>query len=344
MLYFIDCLPIVAAQFLISLRFKNFLVPVGVGFLAWVGALASLPWKFGYLIPYTYCMLNYVKDHPGGKAVIPSVDNSFVRDWLFCSLHWIGFLALRDEDREGIEWSPLWSHRSGEHMFPIGDDNEHSGLAFVTIGLIALNGLAFLLEISQPSDAHVQAFITAWGVVPREYSAGVDLPPRIPYPLWTTLLTSMFLHGGWGHLGGNMLFLWIFGDNIEHRIGHLRFIVFYLACGLAAGLAHIVFNSSSVIPTVGASGAISGILGGYLLLFPRNRVYVITWGGVATVPAIFMLGLWIVTQFINGVGEIARTDETGGVAYMAHIGGFVAGMVLAPLLAAGRASPQPRRS
>ena len=113
---------------------------------------------------------------------------------------------------------------------------------------------------------------------------------------------------------------------------------------MAAGLAHIVFNSSSVIPTVGASGAISGILGGYLLLFPRNRVYVITWGGVATVPAIFMLGLWIVTQFINGAGEVARTDETGGVAYMAHIGGFVAGMVLAPLLAAGRASPQPRRS
>ena len=228
-------------------------------------------------------------------------------------------------------------------MFPIGDDNEHSGLAFVTISLIALNGLSFLLEINQPSDAHVQAFITAWGVVPREYSAGVDLPPKIPYPLWTTLLTSMFLHGGWGHLGGNMLFLWIFGDNIEHRIGHLRFVVFYLACGLAAGLAHIVFNSSSVIPTVGASGAISGILGGYLLLFPRNRVYVITWGGVATVPAIFMLGLWIVTQFINGFGEVARTDETGGVAYMAHIGGFVAGMVLAPLLAAGRASPQPRR-
>ena len=169
------------------------------------------------------------------------------------------------------------------------------------------------------------------------------MPPKIPYPLWTTLLTSMFLHGGWGHLGGNMLFLWIFGDNIEHRIGHLRFIVFYLACGVAAGLAHIVFNSSSAIPTVGASGAISGILGGYLLLFPRNRVYVITLGGVATVPAIFMLGLWIVTQFINGAGEVARTDETGGVAYMAHIGGFVAGMVLAPLLAAGRASPQPRR-
>jgi membrane associated rhomboid family serine protease len=140
-----------------------------------------------------------------------------------------------------------------------------------------------------------------------------------------------------------MLFLWIFGDNIEHRIGHLRFVAFYLVCGIAAGLAHIFFNSTSAIPTVGASGAISGVLGGYLLMFPKNRVYVLTWGGVATVPAVFMLGLWIVTQFLNGVGEIASTPETGGVAYVAHIGGFIAGLVLAPVLAAGRAAPQRRR-
>ena len=222
-------------------------------------------------------------------------------------------------------------------MFPIGDDNEdQSGIAFVSMGLLALNVLAFLFEINRPSERALQAFITAWGVVPAEYTAGVDLPPTIPYPLWTTLLTSMFLHGGWGHLGGNMLFLWIFGDNLEHRIGHLRFLLFYVVCGVAAGLAHIMFNSDSPIPTVGASGAISGVLGGYLLMFPRNRVYVLTWGGVATVPALFMLGLWILMQFINGVGEIARTPETGGVAYIAHIGGFVAGMVLAPLMAAGR--------
>lgn len=228
-------------------------------------------------------------------------------------------------------------------MFPIGDENEQdTGPAFVTIALIALNVLAFFLEINRPTEA-VQAFITAWGVVPREYSAGVDLPPVIPYPLWTTLFTSMFLHGGWGHLGGNMLFLWIFGDNLEHRIGHFRFTAFYLVCGIAAGLAHIVFNSDSNIPTVGASGAISGVLGGYLLMFPRNRVYVLTYGGVATVPAIFMLGLWILMQFVNGVGEIARTPETGGVAYLAHIGGFVAGMVLAPVLAVGRPARLPRR-
>lgn len=221
-------------------------------------------------------------------------------------------------------------------MFPIGDENDHSGIAFVSIGLIVLNVLVWLLQMSQPSEAALQSFVEAWGVVPREYAAGRDLPPAIPSPYWTTLLTSMFLHGGWGHLGGNMLFLWIFGDNIEHRIGHLRFTVFYLVCGIAAGLAHIVFNSGSMIPTVGASGAISGVLGGYLLLFPRNRVYVMTWGGVAAVPAVLMLGLWILLQFVNGVGTVAETPETGGVAYLAHIGGFAAGMILAPLFTVGR--------
>ena len=222
-------------------------------------------------------------------------------------------------------------------MFPIGDENERgSGVAFVTMGLIALNVLAFLFEINQPSEAALQSFIEAWGVVPREYSIGRDLAPSIPAPFWTTLLTSMFLHGGWGHLGGNMLFLWIFGDNLEHRLGHLRFAMFYLICGVAAGLAHILANSNSPIPTVGASGAISGVLGGYLLMFPRNRVYVMTWGGVAAVPAMLMLGLWILLQFINGVGSVADTPETGGVAYLAHIGGFIAGLVLAPVFAGGR--------
>jgi membrane associated rhomboid family serine protease len=142
-----------------------------------------------------------------------------------------------------------------------------------------------------------------------------------------------------------MLFLWVFGDNVEHRIGHLRFLVFYLATGVAAGLAHIFFNASSIVPTVGASGAISGVLGGYLLMFPRNRVYVLTWGGVAAVPAVFMLGLWILMQFIN-VGAVATTTESagGGVAYLAHIGGFIAGMILAPLLGLGqRVAPDIRR-
>lgn len=228
-------------------------------------------------------------------------------------------------------------------MFPIGDENDHAGVAFVSIGLIVVNVLAFLLEINQPSPAALQSFIEAWGVVPQEYSAGRDLAPQIPYPYWSTLLTSMFLHGGWGHLGGNMLFLWIFGDNIEHRIGHVRFILFYLICGIAAGLAHIFFNANSVIPTVGASGAISGVLGGYLISFPRNRVYVMTWGGVAAVPAVFMLGLWILLQFVNGFGSVAQTPETGGVAYLAHIGGFVAGMILAPVFTPRQAATGFRR-
>ena len=222
-------------------------------------------------------------------------------------------------------------------MLPIGDENDHAGIAWITIALVVLNGLAFLLEINRPERA-IQAFIFAWGVVPAEYMARADLPPEIPYPFWTTLLTSMFLHGGWGHLGGNMLFLWIFGDNIEHRLGHVRFVLFYLVCGLAASAAHIAFNSTSAVPAVGASGAISGVLGGYLLMFPRNRVYVLTWGGVMAVPAVLMLGLWIFMQFINGVGRIAATDATGGVAYMAHIGGFVAGLVLAPLFGMNRAT------
>ena len=232
-------------------------------------------------------------------------------------------------------------------MLPIGDENiKGQGPAFVTISFIALNILAFFLEINQPNEAALQSFVEAWGVVPREYTVGADLPPAIPYPVWSTLFTSMFLHGGWGHLFGNMLFLWVFGDNVEHRIGHLRFFVFYLATGIAAALAHIFFNPNSMMPTVGASGAISGVLGGYLLMFPRNRVYVLTWGGVATVPAVFMLGLWILMQFINGFGSIATTPETGeeagGVAYLAHIGGFIAGLILAPLLGLGQGERRAR--
>jgi membrane associated rhomboid family serine protease len=222
-------------------------------------------------------------------------------------------------------------------MLPIGDDRYQGGPApLVTFGLIALNVLAFFLEINQPSPDALQSFIQAWGVVPREYSTGRDLAPYIPLPFWSTLLTTMFLHGGWMHLGGNMLYLWIFGDNIEKLVGHARFLFFYLACGVAASVAHILFNSGSSVPAVGASGAISGVLGGYLLLFPRNRVRVLTRGGVAAVPASLMLGLWILIQFVNGLGSFANTPETGGVAYMAHIGGFVAGLLLVKFVAFGR--------
>ena len=223
-------------------------------------------------------------------------------------------------------------------MFPVGDDRVAGGPpALATYALIALNVLAFLVELSQPSEAALQSFIQAWGVVPREYAAAQDLPPAIPLPFWTTLLTSMFLHGGWMHLGGNMLYLWIFGDNLEKVMGWGRFLAFYLICGLAASFAHIAFGSGSTIPAVGASGAISGVLGGYILLFPQNRIRVLTRGGIAQVPAMVVLGLWIVIQFVNGLGQIATTSETGGgVAYMAHIGGFVAGLILVKLMATRR--------
>jgi membrane associated rhomboid family serine protease len=222
-------------------------------------------------------------------------------------------------------------------MFPIGDERVQGGPpVMVTFGLIALNVLAFLVELAQPSEGALQSFIQAWGVVPREYSLVQDLPPTIPLPFWSTLLTSMFLHGGWMHLGGNMLYLWIFGDNLEKVMGAVRFLIFYLVCGLAASSAHIIFGLGSTIPAVGASGAISGVLGGYLVLFPRNRIRVLTRGGIASVPAIAVLGFWILIQLFNGIGSMAATTETGGVAYMAHIGGFVAGLVLVKLMASPR--------
>jgi membrane associated rhomboid family serine protease len=222
-------------------------------------------------------------------------------------------------------------------MFPIGDDRQAGGSApLIVIGLIVLNVLAFLLELAQPSQGALQSFIQAWGVVPHEYVVRHDLPPTIPLPFWSTLFTSMFLHAGWMHLGGNMLYLWIFGDNLERVMGNARFIVFYLICGIAAGLAQIVASGASNIPSLGASGAISGVLGGYLVLFPRNRVRVLTRGGITSVPAVVVLGLWIVIQLISGVGSIANTTESGGVAYMAHIGGFVAGLLLVKPMTMGR--------
>ena len=223
-------------------------------------------------------------------------------------------------------------------MIPIGDDNLTGGPPpLVNWALIALNVAAFFLELSQPSERALQSFITAWGVVPREYSSGHDIAPLIPLPFWSTLITSMFLHGGWMHLGGNMLYLWIFGDNLNKVMGQVRYFLFYMVCGLAAGLAHIAFNSGSGVPSVGASGAISGVLGGYMVLFPRNRVRVMMRGGITAVPAYVMLGLWILIQIVSGAMD--QGGEGGGVAFMAHIGGFAAGLVLVKLFAAGRARP-----
>jgi membrane associated rhomboid family serine protease len=208
-------------------------------------------------------------------------------------------------------------------MFPVGDDNsQRRSFPSVTTTLIALNVLVFLLELSQGEQ-----FIVDWAFIPARFSQepGADA---------VTLFSAMFMHGGWMHLIGNMLFLWVFGDNVEDRIGHGKFLAFYLLAGLAATFAQYTFNPASGIPNVGASGAIAGVLGAYLLMFPQARVNVLIGPRVVEMPAFIVLGLWIVFQLISGVGTIAYTDEsadTGGIAYMAHIGGFVAGLAMALL-------------
>ena len=208
-------------------------------------------------------------------------------------------------------------------MFPIGDDDTaRRTTPIVTYALIALNVLFFFVELSGGDP-----FIEHWSVVPRRLLAnpGSDFP---------TIFTSMFMHAGWLHLGGNMLYLWIFGDNVEDRFGHLKFLIFYLLCGIAATAAQLAFTTGSNVPNLGASGAIAGVLGAYILLFPREQVKVLMGRGVIPMPALVVIGLWIVLQFVSGVGSITASVESGGVAYMAHIGGFLAGVVLTFLLRA----------
>jgi rhomboid family protein len=202
-------------------------------------------------------------------------------------------------------------------MFPIGDDDSaERSVPIVTYALIALNVLFFFVELSGG-----EPFIERWSVVPRRLTQN-------PGADFITVFTSMFMHGGWLHLGGNMLYLWIFGDNVEDRFGHAKFALFYLLCGIAATVAQVVFSAGSTVPNLGASGAIAGVLAAYIILFPRGQVKVLMGRGVVPMPALVVIGLWIVLQFINGVGSITQSAETGGVAYMAHIGGFVAGLVL----------------
>jgi membrane associated rhomboid family serine protease len=209
-------------------------------------------------------------------------------------------------------------------MFPLGDDNEgRRSLPVVTFGLIALNVIIFLVELNGGD-----AFIRQWAFIPRRFGAD-------PAGDAHTVFSAMFMHGGWLHLGGNMLYLWIFGDNVEDAFGPIKFLVFYLVCGIAATFAQFAVTPNSNIPNVGASGAIAGVLGGYLLLFPHARVRVLMGNQIVAMPAIFVLGLWIVLQVFSGVGSIAntaQTEDTGGVAYMAHVGGFVAGFLLTFLL------------
>jgi len=210
-------------------------------------------------------------------------------------------------------------------MLPIGDDDTaRRTVPLVTYALIALNVLFFFVEQSGGD-----AFVGKWAFVPRRFLANPsgDVP---------TLFTSMFMHAGWLHLGGNMLYLWIFGDNVEDRFGHIKFTIFYLLCGLAATAAQLAFSLGSNVPNLGASGAIAGVLGAYILLFPQGSVRVLQGQQVVQVPALIVIGLWILLQFFSGIGSIANTADTGGVAYMAHIGGFLAGFVLTFLFRGSR--------
>ena len=237
-------------------------------------------------------------------------------------------------------------------MFPIGDQNEPGrGPAIVTLLLIGLNIAVFLLFQQAGADT---AFTYGWSAVPLEITSGQDLlraqiieingqrvsVPQAPGPdpIQLTLLSSMFMHADLLHLGGNMLFLWIFGDNVEHRAGRVLFLAAYLGAGLVGSLAQILSDPESPIPTLGASGAISGVLGAYIVLFPRNRVTVLLFRFPAQVPAIVAIGIWIVFQLINGFGATVVSDESGGgVAYLAHIGGFAAGLLAGFLI---RAMPE----
>ena len=208
-------------------------------------------------------------------------------------------------------------------MFPIGDDDSsRRTVPVVTYALIALNVLFFFVELSGG-----EPFIERWAVVPRRLLAN-------PGGDFLTIFTSMFMHAGWLHLGGNMLYLWIFGDNVEDSFGHVKFLIFYLICGIAATLAQLAFTTGSDVPNLGASGAIAGVLGSYILLFPREQVKVLMGRGVIPMPALVVIGIWIVLQLVSGIGSISASAQTGGVAYMAHIGGFAAGIILTLLLRA----------
>jgi len=228
-------------------------------------------------------------------------------------------------------------------MIPIGDnDSDRIRTPFVNYLLIAINILVFVFFQNMGTN---DAFLMSFATVPHEILTGEDVlingMGATPGPVYLTLLTSMFMHGGLAHIGGNLLYLWVFGDNLENRMGHFKYLVFYLLTGLLASLSHVFasqfLGKDLLIPSLGASGAISGVLGGYLLLFPKNQVRVFVIGTILNVPAFITLGLWIALQLFSGWGSIGA--EGGGVAYAAHIGGFIAGIILVKFFA-GKV-PQP---
>jgi membrane associated rhomboid family serine protease len=243
-------------------------------------------------------------------------------------------------------------------LFPIGDDNRDRKITpFINYILIAINILVFIFL---QDLGYNDEFTYSYSTVPEEIMTGRDIvtDERIfedpltgdqyrvsglgesPTPVYLTLITSMFMHGGIAHIFGNMLFLLIFGDNLENKLGHLRYLLFFLLTGILASLAHVFttvyLDQSTLIPTLGASGAISGVLGGYILLFPKRRVRVILFYFITDVPAVFAIGLWFVFQLISGVGMLGPGAQEGGVAYAAHIGGFIAGFVLIKFFAMRR--------
>ena len=233
-------------------------------------------------------------------------------------------------------------------MFPIGDDDSDRKIQpIVNYALIGINVLVFLLLQQLGSN---ESFTYAFSLVPKEITSGIDITgvqvvrdamgntgqvPHFatPLPVYFNFLSSMFMHGDIMHIFGNMMFLFIFGDNLENLLGHVRYAAFYIVCGLAAAAAQIVMDGNSIIPMLGASGAISGVLGGYLLLFPQRQIRAIIFNFLTTVPAFVALGIWIVYQIIVGY---MSDPGTGGVAYAAHIGGFIAGLALVKVFAIGR--------
>ncbi len=229
-------------------------------------------------------------------------------------------------------------------MIPISDDPGPRRLTpIVTFMLLAINIAVFVYQLTLGRG--VETLWRSAGVVPLEYARGIDIPPAAPLDVYyTTLLTSMFLHGGFLHIGSNMLYLWIFGDNVEDRLGHLRFLLFYLLSGFGATAAHLFFNWGSPIPSIGASGAIAGVLAGYLLLFPSASIRTLLLLGpfitMTRVPAIILIGFWFVTQLFSGVASIADgAEQTSGIAFWAHVGGFVVGLPLVLLLRQSSRAP-----
>ena len=214
-------------------------------------------------------------------------------------------------------------------MIPISDyPPQRRTTPYVMLALVALNTIIFIYETLL--GANLNSFLFAFGVVPFEISHGRDISPIVPFPVYLTLITSMFLHGGILHLAGNMLFLWVFGDNVEDSLGHITFLIYYIVCGLAAGLTQVAISPDEQIPVIGASGAISGVLAAYLVLFPRAQVRTLLFIGpfftLTRISAFFLIGFWIVLQF--AIGFLTLGEAGGGVAYFAHIGGFVAGLLI----------------